>query len=94
MAIESVSEGAMLPPENDSGKLERLKLAYEASLDVDVLIRMLSKQHKIIRDDMELEVLLTASLRHLLALNGVVIAVLLGDNNDTTTEELREVIHG
>ena len=86
MAIESVSEGAVLPPENDAGKLERLKLAYEASIDVDVLIRMLSKQHKIIRDDMELEVLLTASLRHLLALNGVVIAVLLGDNNDTNTE--------
>lgn len=74
-------------------KTERLKLANDAALDIDALLRILPRALNTDSEDVEMEVMLTASLRHLRALNTVVLKA-LGDDDTNTTQDLREVLHG
>lgn len=74
-------------------KTGRLKLANDAALDIDALLRILPRVLNTDSEDVEMEVMLTASLRHLRALNTVVLKA-LGDDDTNTTQELREVFHG
>ncbi|EWS54842.1 MULTISPECIES: hypothetical protein [unclassified Methylibium] len=86
MATQETNSVDAKPVDHD----QRLKLAYEASVQVDALVGLLMREQQA-SCDYAADVVLSTLLRRVDELNGVVFAVLAHDDADPT-ERLRAVV--